>query len=260
MTQQISDFALEGYTYDSSDRGKLAADLSALREAVRQWIQADKKLEAQILEDDNGSSQKVVRAVRVLEAKRHALHKEIDSIEEANKKSVPVVEVGGPMTPEIKSALDNITEDDVQKGIEAIEKKHYITVKELRENMNNMNAVVDLSSFGYRGESIPLRKVIKILKEYPFDRVIKKGFGSPNSYRGYYECLAFAPATNVTIGSMLEEAESANGATFTGYKGGEYRMDLEAPCYIASYGSYGGDNDILTEPLLRLMCEQVADD
>lgn len=40
MSQRISDAALRGYQFDSSDRGQLAADLESLRAAVRRVLEA----------------------------------------------------------------------------------------------------------------------------------------------------------------------------------------------------------------------------
>lgn len=87
-----------------------------------------------------------------------------------------------------------------------------------------------------------LGKLIAVLKTIPADTVIRCGFGEPGSYRGYYRDLAFAPAADVTAGSMLSYAESAVGKTFFGYKGGEYLMDADTDCWIAEYGQYGGDS------------------
>ena len=42
-------------------------------------------------------------------------------------------------------------------------------------------------------------------------------------------------------GEMLEHANSALGATFTGYKGGEYTMHEYTDCWIAEYGKSDGD-------------------
>lgn len=71
--------------------------------------------------------------------------------------------------------------------------------------------------------------------------VLPNGFTNPHSYRGYYDELAFEPAENVTVGSMLSAAWSADGATYTGYKGGEYTMTSDTTCWIAYEGSVGGE-------------------
>lgn len=88
-----------------------------------------------------------------------------------------------------------------------------------------------------------LRDIIERLGREDPNRVLPIGWGAPDSYRGYYEDLAFEPATNVTIGSMLDNAKYALGRTFTGYKGGEYRMTEWTDCWIAEYGE-SSDNSI----------------
>jgi len=86
-----------------------------------------------------------------------------------------------------------------------------------------------------------LQELIDALAAADQTYVAPLGFGSPHSYRGYYEYVAFEPAENVTVASMLAHAKSALGATFTGYKGGAYTMDEYTHCYIARYGESGGD-------------------
>ncbi|MER7135333.1 hypothetical protein ABT358_02170 [Streptomyces sp. NPDC000341] len=73
------------------------------------------------------------------------------------------------------------------------------------------------------------------------DLVLPNGFNSPHSYRGYYDELAFEPASNVTVGSMISAAWSAHGETYTGYKGGEYTMGRHTECWLAFEGSSGGE-------------------
>lgn len=86
-----------------------------------------------------------------------------------------------------------------------------------------------------------LQELIDALAAADQTYIAPLGFGSPHSYRGYYFDLAFEPAENVTVASMLTHAKSALGATFTGYKGGEYTMGEYTDCYIAGYGESGGD-------------------
>lgn len=69
--------------------------------------------------------------------------------------------------------------------------------------------------------------------------VVKDGFGSPHSDRGYYENLAFTPQHEGVIGSMLEYAKMANGAVFYGYKGGDYKMGSGTKVFIGEWGSCG---------------------
>lgn len=71
--------------------------------------------------------------------------------------------------------------------------------------------------------------------------VLPHGFTNPHSYRGYYDELAFEPATNVPVADMLADARSALGATYTGWKGGEFVMRGYTDCWLAQEGSAGGE-------------------
>ncbi len=93
-----------------------------------------------------------------------------------------------------------------------------------------------------------LGEIIDELKVRDYGAVLQVGFGEPDSYRGYYECLMFKPKQDVKIGDMLGDCQKANGATYEGYKGGEYTMDLDTECYIAEYGNTGL---AITKPLLH---------
>lgn len=90
-----------------------------------------------------------------------------------------------------------------------------------------------------------LGELIKILRSADPDLVIRWGFGAPHSYRGNYVELAFDPAENVTVGSMLTHAESALNKQFTGYKGGEFLMDEHTDVWIAN--SWDGRDDEQTQ-------------
>ncbi|MEK8141775.1 hypothetical protein NKH18_01400 [Streptomyces sp. M10(2022)] len=84
-----------------------------------------------------------------------------------------------------------------------------------------------------------LNELTTLLGKTDPELVLPNGFTNPHSYRGYYDELAFEPAENVTVGSMLSAAWSADGATYTGYKGGEYTMTSDTTCWIAYEGSVG---------------------
>jgi hypothetical protein len=77
-----------------------------------------------------------------------------------------------------------------------------------------------------------LGEVIQYLKSVPPETLFDKGFGAPMSYRGDYSELAFFEDTCTTAARMLAHAESALGATFTGYKGGRFRMHEHTTCWI----------------------------
>ncbi len=62
--------------------------------------------------------------------------------------------------------------------------------------------------------------------------------GDLDSYRGYYEQIAleYDNSGTVTVGELLKKCRDAIGATFTGYKGGEYTMRASTPVWVANYG------------------------
>lgn len=85
-----------------------------------------------------------------------------------------------------------------------------------------------------------VKDLIATLKAEPDqERVLPFGFKRAHSYRGYYDQLAFEPARDVTIASMVAEVEGAVGKVFEGYKGGVYEMDQWTACWLANYGSCG---------------------
>jgi hypothetical protein len=95
-----------------------------------------------------------------------------------------------------------------------------------------------------------LKELIEALEALNPNAVVPHGFGEPMSYRGYYDQLAFEPVENARIGDMLQHAKNALGNTFTGYKGGDYTMHETTECWIAPYGSSGGD--MIGPTLLKL--------
>lgn len=86
---------------------------------------------------------------------------------------------------------------------------------------------------------MPLRDLIAALERLDPDLVVPLGFAEPHSYRGYYDELAFEPRENVTIGAMLADARRALGATYQGYKGGDFTMYEWTPCWLSEYGTTG---------------------
>ena len=102
-----------------------------------------------------------------------------------------------------------------------------------------------------------LGKLIAALKAVPNqDGVVPWGFGEPDSYRGYYEDVAFEPASNVTIAGMLRHAESALGATFEGYKGGDFLMDENTRCWVSEHGRASGE--LIGKTLVKYMILSVT--
>jgi len=85
-----------------------------------------------------------------------------------------------------------------------------------------------------------LGEVIKRLEEIENKAaVLPLGFARPHSYRGYYECLAFEPARTVMVANLLASAKEAVGKTYEGWKGGEFKMDLDTECFWAFVGDTG---------------------
>lgn len=84
-----------------------------------------------------------------------------------------------------------------------------------------------------------LKELIERLQQADQDHVCALGFDDPHSYRGYYQELAFQPKADVSVRDMLACAESAMGATFEGYKGGEFTMNELTDVYLARRGETG---------------------
>lgn len=87
-------------------------------------------------------------------------------------------------------------------------------------------------------------------------RTVRHGFTHPHSYRGYYNELAFEPAANVTVADMLADARSALGATYEGWKGGDFTMHEHTDCWLSEEGCASGDT--ISALLLELMLGSVA--
>ena len=62
---------------------------------------------------------------------------------------------------------------------------------------------------------------------------------NPDSYRGKYEQLAFGSSPPATVKEVLRQADKAVGETFSGYKGGDYRMTRGTLINRAEYGCAG---------------------
>lgn len=104
-----------------------------------------------------------------------------------------------------------------------------------------------------------LGQLIEELRKHPTDTVVKHGFTNPHSYRGYYDHLAFEPARNVSVGSMLAAAESALGETFEGWKGGQFTMDEDTLCWLAYEGTCGDSDDPITPLIIRAMLNHTVE-
>jgi hypothetical protein len=93
-------------------------------------------------------------------------------------------------------------------------------------------------------EQLNLGQLIALLTEEPPDNLIMYDFGNlvptyVGSYRGYYNELALGWAEDngvVRVSEVLQVLSRAVGATFPGYKGGQYGMGTDTPVWIANYG------------------------
>src|SRR5665213_1560448 len=83
------------------------------------------------------------------------------------------------------------------------------------------------------------------------------GLGDPHSWRGDYAELAFEPVRDTTVGEMLAAARSALGATYQGYKGGEYLMTGDTTIHVDMHGRWS-DGRAIWAMLLDLMLDTSA--
>ena len=84
-----------------------------------------------------------------------------------------------------------------------------------------------------------LSELIERLEKADPNTVVRNGFSTAHSYRGYYEDLAFEPATDVTVEHMLTCAKAALGKTYCGWKGGEFLMNDHTTVWLAEHGRTG---------------------
>lgn len=114
----------------------------------------------------------------------------------------------------------------------------------------DIQAMVDSLGIAMRDTRVnyhlTLGKLIDGLREAPSDMSVRFDFpdtapGLADSYRGYYEDLAFEPVTEPrTVEQVLSQAMLAVGNTFTGYKGGDFLMKEDTPLWVSSYGASSG--------------------
>lgn len=83
--------------------------------------------------------------------------------------------------------------------------------------------------------------------------------GAFDSYRGYYDRLMLgANGEPCTVAELLNRARAADGATFTGYKGGEYEMRRDTVVYVADYGRTSDNRPVAIEKRDELVVIVVA--
>lgn len=112
---------------------------------------------------------------------------------------------------------------------------------DLQKLMDAMNNAGRIERAHYH---LTLGKMIKVLEGagHGMSVVLDTGEapGQPLSYRGYYSDLSFEPTdTPINVGTFLEVCRGALGATFEGYKGGDFVMDERTPLWVAPYGCCG---------------------
>lgn len=105
-------------------------------------------------------------------------------------------------------------------------------------------------------EALCLESLINILQDEPADKRVKVGFKNPHSHRGYYHNLAFEIAENVTVGEMLSAAQSALGATYQGWKGGDYTMHEYTSVWLVPEEGCSGET--IGALLMHLLLENLA--
>jgi len=98
---------------------------------------------------------------------------------------------------------------------------------------------------------LTLQELIDYLSAAPQGVYAPDGFSTGYSYRGIYDDVAFAPATNVSVSEMLAAARAALNTQFPGYKGGTYTMTADTLCWIADRDS--GDGLPITREWLDAM-------
>jgi len=84
-----------------------------------------------------------------------------------------------------------------------------------------------------------LGALIEWLEGQDQDMIVRDGFSSAHSDRGDYSELAFTPKEETTIKDMLAHARGALGATFQGWKGGDFTMEEYTSVYLGNYGESG---------------------
>ena len=88
--------------------------------------------------------------------------------------------------------------------------------------------------------------------------------GTIDSYRGYYEfpAIDWREDGSANVGELFNEIESAIGATFTGYKGGNYPMTRSSPLWVSGYGNCTGLGivgvDASSDPV-KILVEKIDD-
>lgn len=103
-----------------------------------------------------------------------------------------------------------------------------------------------------------IEKAIELLSAIENDWLVPtKGFGFPDSYRGYYDEVAFPSLNTASISDMICYLWTAkSGKKFTGYKGGEYVYSDTTPCHLSEAGTCKeNDDEMFAELILNAVAE-----
>jgi hypothetical protein len=110
-----------------------------------------------------------------------------------------------------------------------------------------VNAMSDAASAERGNYHLTLGKLVEKLRDFDpgmhviYDMAEQLSPSSPQSYRGYYSDLSFPPSGKpITVKELLAESEAAIGATFEGYKGGDFVMHERTPLWASGYGDASG--------------------
>lgn len=99
---------------------------------------------------------------------------------------------------------------------------------------------------------LTLGELIDALKKRDQDHTVRFDFcglvpTGIDSYRGYYEDLAlswgewkYGQKEPMNVGSLVTLLEGAVGQTYTGYKGGDFKMDRDTAMWVANCGDSDG--------------------
>lgn len=100
-----------------------------------------------------------------------------------------------------------------------------------------INAVSEQGKRDRSNYHLTLGDLIKVLEENPNCTI---EIGKPHSYRGYYSDLSFERVAPIKASELLKEIkDNILDKELTGYKGGEYLMSEDVPCWVAPYGCCG---------------------
>jgi hypothetical protein len=157
-----------------------------------------------------------------------------------------------------------VTNDDPARVIAEIQRRVPATATALRETL------AAIATPEGPKEQMNVGQVLDAIARLPDGKpvLIGKVGASPGgvmSYRGYYEELAIYAAPDgevVSVASLRRILSGAVGKTFTGYKGGNYRMDRRTPLWVSEYGA--ADGTIIVgvreeSECVRLLCEETKD-